>query len=97
MKTIALKRILHRVDECPNKRFIYVFFKHKGHDVLTVGLYRFPAGDSIVGDIDFGRENAMPVAWCFAEDLLNVLGYDDSFAKFAKEYTWASYEGEDVL
>ena len=97
MQDMTLRNLLHRVDECPKGRFIYVFFKHKGHDTLTVGMYRFPTADVIVGDIDYGKENAMPVAWCYATDLMNVLGYNKSFALHAKDYTWASYKGEEVI
>lgn len=97
IQDVTLQRMLHRVDECPKSRHIYVFFKHKGHDVLSVDLYRFPTGDVIVGDIDFGIENAMPVAWCYAADLMKALGYTNAFAHHAKDYTKFSYKGEEVI
>lgn len=97
MQDMTLRNLLHRVDECPKGRYIYVFFKHKGHDTLTVDMYRFPTADVIVGDIDYGKENAMPVAWCYATDLMKALGYNTSFALHAKDYTWASYKGEEVI
>ena len=97
MQDMTLQRLLHRVDECPNGRYIYVFFKHKGHDTLSVDMCRFPTGDVIVGDIDYGKENAMPVALCYATDLMKALGYNISFAEHAKSYTWASYKGEEVI
>lgn len=97
MQDMTLQRLLHRVDECPKGRYIYVFFKHKGHDTLSVDMYRFPTGDVIVGDIDYGKENAMPVAWCYATDLMKALGYNISFVEHAKSYTWASYKGEEVI
>ena len=97
IQDMTLRHLLHRVDECPKGRYVYVFFKHKGHDTLTVDMYRFPTGDVIVGDIDYGKENAMPVAWCYATDLMKALGYNISFAEHAKSYTWASYKGEEVI
>lgn len=97
MQDMTLRQLLHRVDECPKGRYIYVFFKHKGHDTLTVDMYRFPTADVIVGDIDYGKENAMPVAWCYATDLMKALGYNNTFALHAKDYTWASYKGEEVI
>lgn len=97
IQDMTLRHLLHRVDECPKGRYVYVFFKHKGHDTLSVDMYRFPTGDVIVGDIDYGKENAMPVAWCYATDLMKALGYNISFAEHAKSYTWASYKGEEVI
>ncbi len=97
MQDLSLQRLLHRVNECPKGRHIYVFFKHKGHNVLSVGMYRFPSGDVIVGDFDYDKENAMPVAWCYATDLMKVLGYTNAFARHAKGYTIFSYKGEDVI
>ena len=38
MQDMTLRHLLHRVDECPKGRYIYVFFKHKGHDTLTVDM-----------------------------------------------------------
>ena len=40
MQDMTLRHLLHRVDECPKGRYIYVLFKHKGHDTLTVDLLR---------------------------------------------------------
>ena len=97
IQDMTLRHLLHRVDECPKGRYIYVFFKHKGHDTLTVDMYRFPTADVIVGDIDYDKENAMPVAWCYATDLMKALGYNISFAEHAKSYTWESYKGEEVI
>ena len=97
MQDMTLRNLLHRVDECPKGRYIYVFFKHKGHDTLTVNMYRFQTADVIVGDIDYGKENAMPVAWCYATDLMKALGYNKYFALHAKHYAWGSYKGEEVI
>ena len=60
-------------------------------------MLRFPTSDVIVGDIDYGKENAMPVAWCYATDLMKALGYNKSFALHAKDYTHFSYKGEEVI
>ena len=97
MQDMTLRNLLHRVDECPKGRYIYVFFKHKGHDTLTVDMYRFPTADVIVGDIDYGKENAMPVAWCYATDLMKARGYNKQFALHAKDYTHFSHKGEEVI
>ena len=97
MQDMTLRHLLHRVDECPKGRYIYVFFKHKGHDTLTVDMLRFPTADVIVGDIYYGKDNAMPVAWCYATDLMKALGYNKTFALHAKDYTHFSYKGEEVI
>jgi hypothetical protein len=96
-KEKIFNQILHRVNESPGRKFIYVFFKHKGHDALTVELVRFHQSGVIVGDIDYNIENAMPVAWCYATELLKLVGYTDELARFAKDYTIFSYKGEAVI
>ena len=80
------KALLHPITESPGKKAIYVFVKVDGLSAPILAYTRFPKRDFRVCDMIFD-DGRVPVAWCYATDLMKVFGWESMLKKSSSDIT----------
>lgn len=92
------RSILHTVQDSPGVRYHYEFVKHKGYKLPSATICRYFDEDVNIAEVSHHSadgEQVLPVAWCYAEELLKALGYTPKFEEIAMSQAWAWYKGND--
>lgn len=93
------RAMLHTVKDSPGKRYVYEFYKYPGHDTLSASMCRYLSSGVHIAEVvrkndqDEGLRY-LPVAWCDANGLMKLLGYNKTFEEKAREQAWAWYSDE---
>lgn len=78
------KALLHSIDESPGKKAIYVFLKVDGIAAPILEYTRLTRNGGRVCDMMFD-DGRVPVAWCYATDLMKVFGWESMLKKSSSD------------
>lgn len=78
------KTLLHSIEESPGKKAIYVFLKVDGFAAPILAYTRFTKENVCVCNMMFD-DGRVPVAWCYATDLMKVFGWESMLKKSSSD------------
>ena len=93
----ALRSIMHPSTESPGKKFVYIFFKVRGHKCLLCELVRFWSPGVVPAEVAFKMEDGtqkLAVGWIYAEDLASLI--TKKMVMMAKFDAWAWYKEDEA-
>lgn len=76
--------LLHPITESPGKKAIYVFVKVDGLSAPILEYTRLTRNGGRVCDMMFD-DGRVPVAWCYATDLMKVFGWESMLKKSSSD------------
>jgi len=93
---LFVDKIIHSCsEEVPGNVLIYVFRKFQGHETPAMSVMRVHAEGVKLPELRDG-DNALPIAWCRAKDLMGLVGMTKSFINkqtdIAKRLAWGWYK-----
>lgn len=89
--------ILHNVnDYVKANRYIYEFVKFEGHDFPLIKIMKTLYGEDYrIAELEHPK-GELPYAWCYAKDLLDLLGISkaamNEMLQYAKSQAWGWYK-----